>query len=62
VTCAKCTSCERLIKHGTRISSMDLSRYKKRPLTCMRALPGVGVTTSALAAQMMTDPAEGSLS
>ena len=33
---------------------MDLSRCKKRPLTCMRALPGFRVTTLALAAQIMT--------
>src|SRR6266704_1241193 len=34
-------------------SSLDLSRCKKYPLTCMRALPGSRLTTSALAAQTM---------
>jgi hypothetical protein len=62
LTCAKSTACERFGKSGTRISSMDLSRCKKQLLTCMRALPSGGVTTSALAAQMMTAPDEGSLS
>ncbi|MGH3408675.1 MAG: hypothetical protein ACRDRJ_40205 [Streptosporangiaceae bacterium] len=41
---------------------MDLSRCEKRALTCMRALPGSAVTTSALAAQMMTALDEGSFS
>jgi hypothetical protein len=31
-----------------------LSRCKKSLLTCMRALPGCRVTTSALATQMVT--------
>jgi hypothetical protein len=31
-----------LLVHGAEACSMDLSRCKKRPLTCMRAVPGLG--------------------
>jgi hypothetical protein len=41
---------------------MDLSRCKKRALTCVRALPGAAVTTLALAAQAMFALDEGSFS
>jgi hypothetical protein len=62
LSCADRLSRERLMKLGSRICSIDLSRCKIYRLTCVRALPGIGVTTSALAAQMMTAPDEGSLS
>ena len=42
--------------------SMDLSRCKKCPLTCMPALLSFRGTTSALAAQTMTVPDESSFS
>jgi hypothetical protein len=43
------------LKRGSVIFTIHLSRRKKYPLTCVRALPGSGVTTSALAAHMMTE-------
>ena len=56
------SSCERSLKPGFRVCAMDLSRCTKYLLTCMRALPGLRVTTSALAAQMTTAVAVGSFS
>jgi hypothetical protein len=49
VTCADRSLRERPAVYGAEACSMDLSRCKKRPLACMRAVPGFRVTTSALA-------------
>ena len=54
LSCMDSAGCEPQVNHGTGSRSMDLSRCKKRALTCVRALPGLKVTTLALAAQMTT--------
>jgi DNA-binding MurR/RpiR family transcriptional regulator len=50
------------MKYGPAACAIDVSSYKKYPLTCAQALPGRGVTTLALAAQTMTALAVGSCS
>lgn len=65
---SRCLTCqdearrERLSEPSAGINSMDLSRYEKHTLTCVRALPRVRVTTSALAVQTMTEVYVGSFS
>src|SRR6266568_4598042 len=62
LTCPNLSSRERSMKHDPAVCTMDLPRCKKYPLTCVRALPGFRVTTSALAVQMTTAVDVGSFS
>jgi hypothetical protein len=62
LTCPNVGSRERSMKYGPAACAIDVSSYKKYPLTCAQALPGRGVTTLALAAQTMTALAVGSCS
>ena len=62
LTCANRSSHERSEPGRTPGPPNGLVKGQKRPLTCMRALPEVVPTTSALATQMMTALDEGSFS
>ena len=62
LTCPNPSSRERSMEQDPVVSTMDLSKCRKCSLTCMRALSGSGVTTWALAAQMMTALDVGSFS
>jgi hypothetical protein len=62
VTCADGELCERRAKAWRRDLLCGLVKVQEWSLTCMRALPGIRVTTSALANQMMTALDVGSFS
>ena len=56
LSCAYSAWYDRQANHGGGFRSMDLSRCKKRALTCVRALSGFRVTTLALALRRLTGP------
>ena len=62
LSCGNSMSCERLANVGARHHSVDLSRCEQHVLTWVLVLPGIRVTISALASQMMTVVDEGSFS
>ncbi len=62
LTCSDAPGCEHLLPRQSFCPSVELSRCVKYQLTCLRALPGVGVSTVALATQMMTAVEDGSFS
>jgi hypothetical protein len=49
LTCDNTRPCERHWKHPLAIPAMELSKSRKHRLTCMRATPGIRLTTSSLA-------------
>jgi len=49
LSCGNRRSCERCALKGDNATLSGVVKMRKRRLTCVRALPGVGLTTSALA-------------
>ena len=49
LSCANGRSCERFALNGINSTLCGVVKMRKRPLTCVRALPGARVTTPALA-------------
>ena len=49
LTCGNGALCEQSRGSGSCGVAVELSKGGKGPLTCVRALPGVGVSTGALA-------------
>jgi hypothetical protein len=64
LTCKNRLWCERLVIAFLKATAIEVSRIEKRVVTCGRALPGIGLSTLALAegTHTMIAPVDGSFS